>query len=322
MPLAERYDAALCDLDGVLYLGEDPVPHAAGSVAAARAVGQRFAFVTNNASRTPRAVAERLARLGIPAGPADVVTSAQAAARTLAEHLPAGATVLVVGSRALSDEVRGAGLHPVRTVAEGGAGGPDAVVQGLAPTTSWTDLSEAAVALHGGALWVVGNTDLTLPTSRGQLPGNGAFVEVLRRVTGREPLVSGKPDPSLHRESVERVRARRPLVVGDRLDTDVLGAVRGGADSLLVLTGVTDVAQLLEAPAGSRPTYVGRDLRALLAPHPHVEVKGETARCGTAEAIAAHGVLRGDAEDDDGLRALAALAWSLADAGRPARWNR
>lgn len=321
MPLAERYDAALCDLDGVLYLGDDPVPHAAESVAAARAVGQRFAFVTNNASRAPGAVAERLTDLGIPAVVEDVVTSGQAAARTLAERLPAGATVLVLGAEALADEVRGVGLRPVRTVAEAGEEGPDAVVQGLAPTTSWADLSEATVALQRGALWVTGNTDLTLPTSRGQLPGNGAFVEVLRRVTGREPLVAGKPDPALHHESVERVGATRPLVVGDRLDTDVLGAVRGGADSLLVLTGVTDVEGLLTAPAGSRPTYVGRDLRALLAPQPEVEVESETARCGASTVTATGGVLRGDTGDDDGLRAAAALAWSLADAGRPVRWD-
>lgn len=320
MPLVERYDAALCDLDGVLYLDEDPVPHAAQAVAAARAAGQRFAYVTNNASRTPEAVAARLSRLGIPADPADVVTSAQAAARTLAERLPVGATVLVVGTDALADEVLARGLRIVRTVAEAGGRGPDAVVQGLSPRTSWVDLSEAAVALHRGALWVVGNTDLTLPTSRGQVPGNGAFVEVLRRVTGREPLVAGKPDPALHRESVERVGALRPLVVGDRLDTDVLGAVRGGADSLLVLTGVTDVAGLLAAPPGSRPAYVGRDLRTLLESHPQVEVDGESARCRAATASVEGGVLHGDPAGDDGLRALAALAWSRSDRGAPAQW--
>ena len=329
MPLAERYDAALCDVDGVLYLGDDPVPHAAESVAAARAAGQRFAFVTNNASRAPATVAERLTRLGIPAEPEDVVTSGQAAARTLGERLPAGSTVLVVGTEALAAEVRGAGMRPVRTVAEAGPDGPDAVVQGLAPATSWTDLAEAAAALHAGALWVAGNTDLTLPTPRGQLPGNGAFVEVLARITGREPLVSGKPDPTLHRESVERVGARSPLVVGDRLDTDVLGAVRGGADSLLVLTGVTDVRSLLSAPVGSRPTYLGRDLRALACTHPQVDVEGETARCRAAVArvdvegrlsVAEPGPDGGDTADD-GVRALAALAWALTDAGRPWRWE-
>jgi glycerol 3-phosphatase-2 len=325
VPLAEGYDAALCDLDGVLYLGEEPVPHAAASVAAARQRGMRFAYVTNNASRAPAVVAERLTGLGMPADASDVVTSGQAAARTLAAELPAGATVLVVGTDALAEEVAGVGLRPVRTVAEAGPAGPSAVVQGLAPRTSWDDLAEAAVALQQGALWVAGNADTTLPTARGLLPGNGAFVAALRLVTGREPLVSGKPDPSLHRASVERVGARRPLVVGDRLDTDVLGAVRGGADSLLVLTGVTGLRELVRAPTGSRPTYVARDLRGLLGVHPTVQVHQETAQCGSAVASWAAGKVRlervehgGGSSDggepvEEGLRALVALAWSRAD---------
>lgn len=288
-------------------------------MAAARAAGMRFAYVTNNASRSPRVVAQRLTRFGIPAEPGDVVTSAQAAARTLTEYLPAGSVVLVVGTEALADEVRGVGLRPVRTVDEAGEAGPAAVVQGLAPTTGYADLAEAAVALGRGALWVAGNTDSTLPTPRGPLPGNGAFVAALALVTGRQPLVSGKPDPTLHRESVERVGARRPLVVGDRLDTDVLGAVRGGADSLLVLTGVVGVDELLAAPPGSRPTYVSQDLRGLRQPHPRAEVEGAAARCGSATAQLAGGGVVADVTQDDGLRAAAALAWACADRGRTVR---
>ena len=291
------------------------MPHAAASVAAARERGMRFAYVTNNASRTPATVAQRLIRLGIPAEPDEVVTSAQAAARVLAAELPPGATVLVVGTAALADEVEARGLVPVRTVEQAGPDGPAAVVQGLAPETSWNDLAEAAVALSRGALWVAGNTDATLPTTRGPLPGNGAFVAALRLVTGQEPRVAGKPEPALHRESVQRVGAQRPLVVGDRLDTDVLGAVRGGADSLLVLTGVVGLRELIRAPAGSRPTYVSSDLRGLLHPHPEVVVDGDRARCGTATAACRDGVLRGDAASDDGIRAMAALAWSCADRG-------
>ena len=287
-------------------------------MAAARATGMRFAYVTNNASRAPAAVAEKLSALDIPTEPDEVVTSAQAAARTLREHLAPGAAVLVVGTEALADEVRGAGLRPVRTVDEAGEQGPAAVVQGLAPTTSWADLAEAAVALHRGALWVAGNTDATLPTRRGPLPGNGAFVAALALVTGQDPLVSGKPEPALHRASVERVGAARPLVVGDRLDTDVLGAVRGGADSLLVLTGVVGLRELVAAPAGSRPTFVSSDLRGLLVAHPQVEVQGEAARCAAATASLADGVLRGDPTSDDGIRALTALAWACADRGVPA----
>ena len=335
----------------MLYLGDEPVPHAAPAVEAARADGMRFAFVTNNASRAPGVVAQRLTALGIPAEPQEVVTSAQAAARTLAAELPAGSTVLVVGTDALAQEVEAVGMRPVRTVEQAGQRGCAAVVQGLAPATSWSDLAEAAVALHRGALWVAGNTDATLPTTRGQLPGNGAFVAALQLVTGREPLVAGKPDPSLHRASVERVGARRPIAIGDRLDTDVLGAVRGGADSLLVLTGVVGLPELLQAPAGSRPTYIASDLRGLLHPHPDVQVDGESARCRAAVARYVAGVVRleasgaddarldgssaeearldasGGGDDgagaggagDDGARALAALAWACADRGLPVR---
>lgn len=277
----------------------------------------RVAYVTNNASRSPATVAARLTGLGIPAVAEDVVTSAQAAAHRLATQVPAGAAVLVVGAQALADEVEGAGLRPVSSLGEAGGGGVAAVVQGLSPDTCQRDLAEAAVALRAGAVWIVGNTDLTLPSPRGPLPGNGAFVAVLEMVTGRQPLVAGKPDPTLHRESVERVAARRPLVVGDRLDTDALGAARGGADCLLVLTGVTDRPALLHAPAGSRPTYVSTDLRGLHLAHPDVEVEGDTATCRGAVAHWSGGRVRVEGDGDDALRAEAALWWACADDGRP-----
>jgi glycerol 3-phosphatase-2 len=304
-PLDQVYDAALLDLDGVLYLGQEPIAHAAAAVAAARANGMRAAFVTNNASRRPGAVAAHLTELGIPAEPRDVVTSGQAAVRWLAARLPAGAAVLVVGSDDLADEVAAGGLAPQRVAA-----GAAAVLQGLAPSTAWTDLAEASVAITAGALWVAGNTDSTYPSPRGPLPGNGALVQALMTATGQRPVVVGKPEPELHAASVERVGALRPLVVGDRLDTDILGAVRAGADSLLVLTGVTDLAALLSAPEGMRPTYVSRDLRGLQLAHPSPEVQGGTARCGQANAQ-----WEGDRpvpsdDSDDALRAACALAWS------------
>jgi glycerol-1-phosphatase len=316
-PLCEEYDAALLDLDGVLYLGSEGVPHAAASVAAARSAGMRVAYVTNNASRAPVAVAAHLCELGIPAETDDVVTSGQAAVRMVAERVPPGASVLVLGSDALSELTRSAGLRPVRTVAAAAPSPVAAVVQGLSPTTAWTDLAEASVALRAGALWVTGNLDTTLPTPRGPLPGNGSLVAALRTATGREPLVAGKPEPALHQESVSRVGARRPLVVGDRLDTDVLGAVRGGADSLLVLTGVVDAPAVLRAPAGSRPTYVASDLRGLLVRHPEAEVDGDRCRVGEAVASLEDGVLVVRGQGDDALRAACALAWASSDAGRP-----
>ena len=311
--MCEAYDAALLDLDGVLYVGPAAVAHAADSVGAARDRGMRVAFVTNNASRRPQVVAEHLTELGIHAVPTDVVTSAQAAVGYLRDRIPIGANVLVLGTQDLAAEVTEGGFVAVRT-----ADAVAAVVQGLDPSTSWRDLAEASVAIRAGALWVAGNADSTYPSPRGLLPGNGALVQALVTATGRRPVVVGKPEPELHRASVERVGALRPLIVGDRLDTDVLGAVRAGADSLLVLTGVTDRAQLLGAPVGSRPTYVAQDLRGLLTAHIEPTVHGEQAHCGEARAWYDGDVLLTSGPEADALRAACALAWDRADRTDPA----
>ncbi len=261
-PLAQDYDVALVDLDGVVYLGDEPVPGAADALHAARRLGMRACFVTNNASRTPQAVAERLRRFGHAAAPGDIATSAQAVAAVLAERLPAGAPVLVVGGEGLRRAVGGAGFARVDRADEK----PAAVAQGYSPDTSYDDLAQAAHAVRAGALWVASNADPTMPSPHGPLPGNGALLAVVSTATGEQPLIAGKPELALHREAIARSGARQPLVVGDRLDTDILGAHRAGADSLLVLTGVTAPEQVAAARPGCRPTYVAADLGGLLAP--------------------------------------------------------
>ncbi|MDH6710950.1 glycerol 3-phosphatase-2 [Kitasatospora sp. MAA19] len=316
-PLTEAYDTALLDLDGVVYAGPHAIEHAVDALALARTAGMRLAYVTNNASRPPRVVAEHLTGLGVPADPADVINSAQAAARVVAEKVPAGAKVLVVGGPGLEEALAERGLVAVRSLAEE----PLAVVQGYDPSVGWAQLAEAAYAVQDGLPWVASNTDLTIPTARGIAPGNGTLVAAVRAAVGVDPVVAGKPQPPMHRETVLRTGARRPLVVGDRLDTDIEGAFNGGVDSLLVFTGVTTPAQLLAAPAEHRPTYLAADLRGLLVPHPAVTPAAGGFGCGGWVASAEGGVLRLDGGGDrwDGLRALCAAAWTALDAdGAPA----
>ncbi|WP_219465977.1 HAD-IIA family hydrolase [Nonomuraea rhizosphaerae] len=308
--LIDGYDTLLLDLDGVVYLGRHAVPHAAESLERARGKGVRLAYVTNNASRTPAAIAGHLRELGVPAGAADVVTSAQAAARLIAERVPPGSNVLVVGGTGLRQAVRDWGLRPVTTAFDA----PVAVVQGIAPGLSYGLLSEGALAVRQGAWFVASNGDSTMPTGRGEQPGNGAMVRVIAAATGVEPVYAGKPDPPLHRESMIRTEARRPLVVGDRLDTDIEGAVNAGVDSLLVLTGVATPIDALTAGPRHRPTYVAEDMSALLQPYPEV-------RDGVCEGWRARwddGVLRleGDGSRADGLRAACDAAWTAAGEGR------
>jgi HAD superfamily hydrolase (TIGR01450 family) len=261
--LIDRYDLVILDLDGVVYVGDGPVPAAADAVARLRQAGRPVAFVTNNASRSAGEIAERLAGMGIPATADQVLTSAAVAAEVLGDRLAPGSPVLVVGADALAGEVARVGLHPVRRADDR----PVAVVQGYGPEVGWAELAEACLAIRAGAAWVVTNTDRTLPSPRGALPGNGALVAALQTTLERDPdLVVGKPEPALFATAAQRTGAVAPLVVGDRLDTDIEGAYRAGMDSLLVLTGISDEAAARSAPAPRRPRYLGADLTALFAP--------------------------------------------------------
>ena len=307
-PLCRVYDVALLDLDGVVYIGGKAIPGASQALRKASGEGMRLAYVTNNAFRTPAAVAQILTGLGVAATADDVVTSAQAAARLLAERLPAGSPVLVVGGTGLRIAVRERGLRPVSTAADQ----PAAVVQGYAPGIDYPLLAEGGLAVAAGALFVGSNGDLTLPGPHGLQPGNGSMLKVISTATGREPLIAGKPEPPLHTESVIRTGARHPLVVGDRLDTDIEAASRVGADSLLVLTGVTGPAEAVLAPPHQRPTYLAEDLSGLVEPQPAVTAEAAGFACGgwTARWERDRLDLVGGGSRIDALRALCAAAWS------------
>src|SRR4051794_9666595 len=315
-PPADVHDVALVDLDGVVYVGPDAVPGAADAVAAAAARGLRCVYVTNNASRPPEKVGAHLRELGIPADDADVVTSAQLSAGILAGRLPAGAPVLVVGGEGLLEALTAEGLRPVRSMADA----PQAVVQGFGPDLGWRDLAEGARAVRVGLFWVASNLDLTVPTPQGPAPGNGALVNAVAAAGGRRPdAVAGKPAPRAFADAAARAGSTRPLVVGDRLDTDLEGARAAEIPGLLVLTGITGVTELLRCPPQARPDLVGRDLGALLTAHPEatVDVAG-TGRCGSAVVSLGAGGLAVDSAGDDPLdllRAACAAAWSPAASG-------
>ncbi|WGX94430.1 HAD-IIA family hydrolase [Nocardioides sp. L-11A] len=261
-PLADAYDVAMLDLDGVVYVGQQAVDGAAGHLARARARGLTVAFITNNASRPAAVVAGHLRELGVPAEDADVVTSAQAAARLLMERFGRGARVLCLGG----DGLRSA-LEEVGLVAVGVDAAAEAAVSGYGPDLLWRDIMRAAVRIRDGLPWLASNTDHTIPTAYGVAPGHGVLVDMMARFTGVTPQVAGKPARPLLDETVRRTGARRPLMVGDRLDTDIEGARNAGIDSLLVLTGVTGLAELVAAAPAERPTYVAPDLGGLTVPH-------------------------------------------------------
>jgi glycerol-1-phosphatase len=305
--IAQEYDCLLLDLDGTAFRGKSPTD---GAVQALAEVGGRTFFVTNNASRSADEVAAHLTELGFTATADDVATSAQSAARLLADQLESGSPVLIVGTEALGNEIATVGLRPVR----GFDDHPVAVVQGLSMSIAWADLAEAALAIRAGALWVAANVDPTLPTERGLLPGNGAMVAALRAATGAEPQVAGKPAPGLLTDAAARGDFRAPLVVGDRLDTDIEGANAAKLPSLMVLTGVNSARDAVYAKPAQRPTYIGHDLRSL---HQDGERLAVGPQSGWHVDIGDQAITVGGNGSDEGdglsiVRAVASAVWGVA----------
>lgn len=313
-------DVLLADLDGVVYRGDDAIPHAVESLNRAQR-GIRVGYLTNNASRTDVTVARHLSDLGLSVAPEDVVTSPQAAVKLLAGLVAPGSRILVVGGDGLLTEVERAGFVVVRSADDA----PDAVIQGFAPHVAWTDLAEAAFALRApegesGIPWVATNTDWTIPQARGTAPGNGTLVSAVHTAVGRLPVVAGKPERAIFDAAAARFGASTPLFLGDRLDTDVVGANRAGMSSALVLTGIDGPKQVLAAEPDSRPDFLLGDLRDLFAPYPRVgvEEKRGVRRLSVGKAVVTvdgrRVALARAGAPIDVLRAAAAAVWG---AGMP-----
>ncbi|WP_074015331.1 HAD-IIA family hydrolase, partial [Actinomyces polynesiensis] len=320
--LCTTFDGILMDLDGVAYHGTEPVDHAAESVVAARAAGMKTAFLTNNASRSPSSVAERLSAMGFGAEPGMVMTSAMDVVAYMDENLEPGTRVLVVGGQGLRDAVTEGGYQIVESADDE----PGAVVQGFDPGVGWAELSEAVYAIQRGATFFATNLDATLPTERGFAIGNGSLVRAVQNATGRRPIAAGKPEPGIYSRAAALVGATNPVAVGDRLETDVAGAVAAGLPSMHVLTGVHQARDVIMARRGQRPAFLARDLRGLVEEHPRPKHHRDGSwTCGFSQVAR---VLRDGTPslDDvelatattvtlDSYRALAAAAWDAADEG-------
>ncbi|WP_172193393.1 HAD-IIA family hydrolase [Actinomyces faecalis] len=327
--LAQAYDVALLDLDGVCFAGQARIDHAAQGVNGARAAGMRLSFVTNNASRAPRTVADKLGVNSIEAYPNEVFSAAMDAAALLGEHVDPGSPVLVIGGDGLRQALLDEGYRLVDSAEDH----PVAVVQGWAPEVDWAMMSEGVYAIRDGAIHVATNTDATLPTERGFALGNGSLVVAVANASGKEYLAGGKPFPGIYRRALARAGGSRPLAVGDRLDTDLVGARAAGIAGMHVLTGVSTARDVVLAPAEQRPTYLHTDLRGLLEPHPAPQaqhdgwwrVRDWTARVdqGTAFLHGPQGGLELRAAETtslplDAYRALACAVWEQRDLHGPA----
>ena len=257
LTLAQRYDALFIDLDGVVYRGDQAVPAAVRVLPQIRGAGVPLLFLTNNSARTPDQVAERLRGLGIQALGTEVLTSAVATAALLRREGATGQTAFVIGERGVREALEGVGIR----LLDGEPERTDLVVIGWDRTADYGKLRTASLLVERGARLIATNADASYPAPDGLWPGAGALLAAITTTTGAEATVVGKPSPPLFEAAAEATAAAHPLVVGDRLDTDVGGAAAMGWDSLLVFSGAARPPDLLMARA--LPTYVGEDLSAL-----------------------------------------------------------
>lgn len=262
----------LCDLDGVVYRGGTACEGAVEGLQAAREAGLPILFLTNNAARLPGEVAAHLVSLGVQAEPDEVLNSSQVAASYLRQHhpVPEGRFVLPIGGPGVTAALDEQGipvLEPSEVLGHGGSEIVAAVVQGYGAAVNWSELAEATYAVSAGAYWVATNTDATLPTERGQAPGNGSLVAAVAHASGRQPdLVTGKPHAPAFEIALQRVDlpAQDVLMIGDRLDTDIAGARLAGLQTALVLTGVHGRAEVELAEASHRPDLIADTIPGLV----------------------------------------------------------
>ena len=314
--LIDGYDGVLADLDGVVYTGPRAIDGAIEALKQLAVEGKSLAYVTNNASRSSEQVAAHLRELGVPARAEQVFGSALAGAELLAGLVAAGSAILAIGSVSLVDAVRAQGLNVVGTA----QARPDAVIQGFSPDLGWKDLAEAAYAVGAGAVWVATNTDMTLPQERGIAPGNGALVAAITAATGRSPLVAGKPGAALFETAARHSGVERAIVVGDRLDTDILGGNRAGMATALVLTGIDTVRTALAARVDERPDYLIGSLGELYEEYPAVTLDGVSYSCGRTVASVTDSMvtISGREDDLDSWRAACAAWWAAYPEATPA----
>jgi glycerol 3-phosphatase-2 len=256
--VAQRYDALFIDLDGVVYRGDEVVPAASEVLDRVRDLDVKLLFLTNNSARTPQQVAERLRKLGVRADPTEILTSALATAALLRREPPTGRSAYVIGEGGVRQALASVGID----VLDGEPERADLVVVGWDRSVDYAKLKTASLLVERGARLIATNADVSYPAADGMWPGAGAILAAVTATTGATPTIVGKPAQPLFQAAVERTSARRPLMVGDRLDTDIGGARAMGFDSLLVMTGASNASDLLEAAA--LPTYVAPDLSGLL----------------------------------------------------------
>lgn len=263
MPLADRFDGLLIDLDGVVWIGREPVPGSPQALRALLEAGKSIVFVTNNPGKHPSAYAERLRGMGVEVDETRIVTAGMVVARLAGEAAGPSGTAFVIGAPALKEMVAATGARVLEGEAAGEA---DAVVVSGHRGFDYGELLSAKRALDGGAALFATSHDPTMPFPGGEVPGTGAILAAVETASGKRAEIAGKPERHLFemaREALGECERERVAMVGDRISSDIEGGRRAGLETILVLSGTTTKEQA-EA-ADPAPDFVLDDLSGLLA---------------------------------------------------------
>lgn len=309
--LLDNFDSLFLDLDGVVYLGQEAVRNAVESINRAQKT-HKIGYITNNSSRTPTAIADQLRGFGLDVSENQIVGSARAGVKLLSERIPSGSKVLVVGGEGLRYECTLAGFEVVDSAKDA----PVAVIQGFSPDVSWRELAQASFAVQNGAIWIATNQDWTIPLEAGIAPGNGTLVGAVHTAVGILPDFAGKPFRPIFEQAFEQLGVGRPLMIGDRIDTDIRGARAVGIKSACVLTGVATRKELVGAKPEDRPDYIIEDLAGLFENYPKVRQtkRGFESGRSLVEKLGNKVVLvDGKPDSVDTLRAVTQVVWNAAE---------
>jgi len=251
----------ILDMDGVLWHDSQPIGNLPEIFSKIDSLGLKVTFATNNATRSVNEVLKKLTNFGVRINPEQIVTSGDATLRYLLRHYAPTSRVYVLGSESLREQVRKNGFTLIDEQEPVNA---DVVLVGLDPQVNYQKLADAGLLIRAGAKFIATNTDATYPTPRGLMPGAGTVVAAVIAASGQEPLVIGKPKPTMFEQAMEIISTQpsETLCIGDRLETDVLGGQNAGCPTALVLTGVSTLEQ---ANAWQpQPTIITKDLSSLI----------------------------------------------------------
>ncbi len=307
--LWNKYSLVLADLDGVIYEGNRAIGKAVESINQLQTEGVAVGYVTNNSSRKQQTIADQLNGFGLHVSAADVISSGQTSVELLLSKVPEHSKVFVVGGEGLRSFVADAGFEIVASSDDK----PVAVVQGFAPDVSWKELAEASYSIQNGAIWIASNNDWTLPQEKGTAPGNGTLVSAVHTAVGQFPIVAGKPETAIFETALKVFQTRNALFIGDRLETDILGANRAGVDSAVVLTGIASRKDVLASKPDERALYILETLADLLVDYPEPVETKRGWKCVDAEVeLLGDKVLvtQGDPASINALRAACKVIWN------------